>query len=143
MNTVNDARWNPFRRHALGSMAEETDPTAPPLASMKSKTWETTIERVESWPEEARPLKKHNWLSYLYGIGDFLLVLLPIYFIRKYSDAVVVLILCTADRQLVLGVAVITLNGKPTRGSDFGKKVEFAMDLVSYIYGPAHLPTTY
>lgn len=32
----------------------------------------------------------------------------------------------------VLGAAVITLNGKPTKGSDFGKKVEFAMGLVSY-----------
>jgi hypothetical protein len=27
---------------------------------------------------------------------------------------------------------VIVLNGKPTEGNDFGLKVEFAMDLVSY-----------
>lgn len=38
----------------------------------------------------------------------------------------------TADPYEVLGVAVISLNEKPTKGSDFGKKVEFAMDLVSY-----------
>jgi hypothetical protein len=64
-------------------MAEEIVPTAPRLASTKSKTWETTIERVESWPEEAGPLKKRNWLSYVYGIADFILVLLPTYFMRK------------------------------------------------------------
>ncbi|KAG9378667.1 hypothetical protein A1F94_010436 [Pyrenophora tritici-repentis] len=111
-NTSIRSQWNPFRRHVLGSVAEETTPMAPPLAPPKSKTFETSIERVDSWPEEARPLKKHTWLSYLYGIGDFILVVLPIYFI-------------------LLGVAVITLNGKPTRGSAFGKKVEFAMNLVS------------
>jgi hypothetical protein len=92
MTIVNNSRWNPFRRYALGSMAEDTDATAPPLASTKSKTWETTIERVESWPEEARPLKKHNWLSYVYGIGDLILVLLPIYFIREFADAVAVVL---------------------------------------------------
>ncbi|KAI0615007.1 hypothetical protein Ptr902_09692 [Pyrenophora tritici-repentis] len=115
-NTSIRSQWNPFRRHVLGSVAEETTPMAPPLAPPKSKTFETSIERVDSWPEEARPLKKHTWLSYLYGIGDFILVVLPIYFI-------------------LLGVAVITLNGKPTRGSAFGKKVEFAMNL-----GPTMFP---
>lgn len=49
----------------------------------KSKTWETTVTRVESWPEEARLLKKHNWISYLYLVGDVILAILPLYFIRK------------------------------------------------------------
>jgi hypothetical protein len=80
---MNDSLWNPFRRHVLGSMAEEVVPTAPRLASTKSKTWETTIERVESWPEEARTLKNHTWLTYLYDVGDIILVLLPLFFIRE------------------------------------------------------------
>jgi hypothetical protein len=29
-----------------------------------------------------------------------------------------------------MGIAVIVLNGKPTEHNDFGRKVEFAMDLV-------------
>jgi hypothetical protein len=94
------SRWSPFRRHGLGGQTtvevEERDETAadtnttPVTAAKtksKSKTWETTVERVESWPEEARPLKKHTWLSYLYGIGDLLLVLLPVYFIRKLIES--------------------------------------------------------
>ena len=59
-------------------------PVTAAKTNSKSKTWETTVERVESWPEEARPLKKHTWLSYMYGIGDLILVLLPVYFIREY-----------------------------------------------------------
>ncbi|KAG9187643.1 hypothetical protein G6011_05514 [Alternaria panax] len=125
------SRWSPFRWHGSGGhtvQMEERDDTAAdadatPVTTAKtdskSKTWKTTVERVESWPEEARPLKKHTWLSYLYGIGDLLLVLLPVYFI-------------------LLGVAAIALNGKPTKGSDFGKKVEFAMDL-----GPTMFPIAF
>ncbi|KNG44233.1 hypothetical protein TW65_08907 [Stemphylium lycopersici] len=124
MDTTANSRWNPFRRHALGSIAEETPFTAPHLAAPKSKTWETTVDRVESWPEEARPLKKHTWLTFLYGIGDFIMVLLPVYFIPDPCE--------------VLGVAAITLNGKPTKGSDFGKKVESAMDL-----GPTMFPIVF
>lgn len=52
-------------------------------AEAKSKTWKTTVTKVESWPEEARPLKKHDWISYLYLVGDIVLTVLPIYFIRK------------------------------------------------------------
>lgn len=127
MNTTTDSRWNPFRRHALGSIAEET-PAAPPTpAAPKSKTWQTTIQKVESWPEEARPLKKRTWLTRLYSLGDIILVLLPIYFIRMFSGAYLVPYLT----YIVLGVAVITLNGKPTHGSAFGSKVEKAMDLVN------------
>ncbi|EMD89929.1 hypothetical protein COCC4DRAFT_125537 [Bipolaris maydis ATCC 48331] len=119
MSTTTNSRWNPFRRHVVNPVAEETPLAAPIMAAPKSKIWETTVERVKSWPEEARPLKKHTWLTFLYGLGDFLLVLLPIYFI-------------------LLGVAVITLNGKPTKGSDFGKKVEFAMGL-----GPTMFPIVF
>jgi hypothetical protein len=92
------SRWSPFRRHGLGGhttveervdadgVADATPVTAAKSkakSTSKSKTWETIVERVESWPEEARHLKKHTWLSYLYGLGDLILVLLPVYFIRK------------------------------------------------------------
>jgi hypothetical protein len=83
MSVTTDSHWNPFRRHALGTVVEEsTTPARTPPAS-KSKTWETTVDRVPSWPEEAQPLKKHTWVVYLYVLADILLVLLPIYFIRK------------------------------------------------------------
>jgi hypothetical protein len=120
------ARWNPFRKRVLGSVVEETDQTDSQRVAGKSKTWGTTVDRVPSWPEEARPLKKHTWLTYLYGVGDFILVLLPLFFIRG----------CHKEpwkqrlTKIVLGIAVVTLNGKPTRNSAFGTKVEFTMDLV-------------
>jgi hypothetical protein len=47
----------------------------------KSESWATTVERVPSWPEEARPLKKRTWIQYLYGFADIVLILLPVYFI--------------------------------------------------------------
>lgn len=96
MNANKVSRWSPFRRHGLSGQTVEveerddttanasTTPATGANKKSKPKTWETTVERVESWPEEARPLKKHTWLSYLYGIGDLLLVLLPVYFIRTF-----------------------------------------------------------
>lgn len=59
----------------------EVPNTAPPGIQNKSKTWQTTITQVESWPEEARPLKRHDWITYLFTVGDIILVLLPVYFI--------------------------------------------------------------
>lgn len=38
------------------------------------------------------------------------------------------------DEFPVLGIAALTLNGKPTKDSSFGKDVEFAMDLVGFLY---------
>ncbi|KAF1365774.1 hypothetical protein EJ07DRAFT_92666 [Lizonia empirigonia] len=90
-----------------------------PSTTEKSITSQTTITHVPSWPVEARTLKQHTWLSYFYGFGDIVLVLLPFYFI-------------------LLGVAVITLNGKATQGSSFGPKVEKAMDL-----GPTIFPIVF
>lgn len=128
MSTTTSSRWHPFRRHVLGSISEETPEAQPTPAAPKSKTWQTTIQKVESWPEEARSLKKHTWLTLLYSLGDILLVLLPIYFICMFPIGYPVpRLIC-----IVLGVAVITLNGKPTHGSAFGTKVEKAMDLVRY-----------
>jgi hypothetical protein len=75
------SHWNPFRRHALGGVVEESSEPGPVSSGSKSKTWETTVDRVPSWPEEARPLKHRDWISYLFVIGDIILVLLPIYFI--------------------------------------------------------------
>ncbi|KAH8710199.1 hypothetical protein GQ44DRAFT_626784 [Phaeosphaeriaceae sp. PMI808] len=111
-----DFRWNPFRQHGLGwTTKKSSKPTPVPLAS-KSKTWETTIDRMPSWPEEARPLKKHTWITFVYGIGDFVLVLTPIYFI-------------------LLGIAVVTLNGKMVSGNAFASKVTSAIQL-----GPTLFP---
>ncbi|KAH4111389.1 hypothetical protein HBI64_005360 [Parastagonospora nodorum] len=108
--TMTNLHWNPFRRHALGGIVEETAGPARATPAPKSKTWETTVDRVPSWPEEARCLKKRNGIAYLFAVGDFILVLLPLFFV-------------------LLGVAVVTLNGKPTKDSEFGKKVEAVMDL--------------
>jgi hypothetical protein len=131
MSVTTGSHWNPFRRHALGTVVEKsTTPARTPPAS-KSKTWETTVDRVPSWPEEARRLKNHTWLSYLYVIGDFILVLLPLFFIRESNGRIARR--SWSSLKIVLGVAVVTLNGKPTKDSDFGKKVEFVMDLVSRI----------
>jgi hypothetical protein len=52
----------------------------------KSKIWEPSVHHVPSWPEEARTLKKHTWITYVYGMGDLILVIVPIYFICKNSD---------------------------------------------------------
>ncbi|KAF2814991.1 uncharacterized protein BDZ99DRAFT_485502 [Mytilinidion resinicola] len=70
---------------------------------------------MESWPKEASQLKQRNWVSYLYLVVDILLVLLPMFFI-------------------LLGIAVITLHRKPTKGSSFGTKVEFATQLGPTIF---------
>jgi hypothetical protein len=61
---------------------EQSSETALVSTGSKSKTWETTVDRVPSWPEEARPLKHRDWIAYLFIVGDVILVLLPIYFIR-------------------------------------------------------------
>ncbi|KAH3982824.1 hypothetical protein HBI56_006440 [Parastagonospora nodorum] len=117
--TMTNIHWNPFRRHALGGIVEETAGSARATPAPKSKTWETTVDRVPSWPEEARPLKKHTWVVYLYAIADVLLVLLPVYFI-------------------LLGVATAVLHKKPTQGNALGTKVEFAMSL-----GPTMFPIVF
>jgi hypothetical protein len=78
--------WNPFRRHALGGIVEETAGSTRARPAPKSKTWETTVDRVPSWPEEARPLKKRNGIAYLFIVGDLILVLLPVYFIRMWTN---------------------------------------------------------
>jgi hypothetical protein len=62
---------------------EESSQPAPVSTGSKSKTWETTVDRVPSWPEKARPLKKRTGLGYLYSIGDIIMVLLPVYFMRR------------------------------------------------------------
>jgi hypothetical protein len=49
----------------------------------QSKTWATTVTEIPSWPEGAKPLKHLDWMSWLFLIGDVILVVLPIYFIRK------------------------------------------------------------
>lgn len=53
-----------------------------PQTAFMAKKAEPTVTRIPSWLEEAKPLKQHDWLSRSFVIGDILLVLLPIYFIR-------------------------------------------------------------
>ncbi|KAF2274912.1 uncharacterized protein EI97DRAFT_93655 [Westerdykella ornata] len=139
MKSWKHANWNPFARgrlngedgldassHLAGLQAEREElrehanalpssrgPTKPESTSSASMT------KVASWPEEARPLKQHTWVSYLYLIGDVILALLPVYFI-------------------LLGVAAIVLNGQPTKDNGFGKKVEVATDL-----GPTLFPIVF
>jgi len=100
MDVSGFSRWSPLRRHDLRGLPTvgvrvdagvDAGANATPVTAAKSKpkptskpeTWETTIEKVGSWPEEARPLKAHTWLKWLYALGDILLALLPLYFIRK------------------------------------------------------------
>lgn len=126
MSFFSRLRRNPLRDHILGASFDQADHASSQPPVQQSKTWETTVTRVPSWPEEAKPLKTHNWISYLYVIGDIILVLSPVYFIRKSS--------CIALQYqlmiLVLGVAVLNLNGKSTHGNTFGERVEFAINLV-------------
>jgi hypothetical protein len=81
MSLIFGRAWIPFRRHALGGIVEELHEPVTGAMTAKTKTWGTSVSRVPSWPEEARPLKQHDWVSYLFMAGDILLVLLPIYFI--------------------------------------------------------------
>ncbi|KAF2476429.1 uncharacterized protein BDR25DRAFT_277535 [Lindgomyces ingoldianus] len=112
-------RERTLRRRSLGYGLGPSDMPEPPPMDTRSKTWETTVTRVPSWPHDGSPLKKHDWVSYLYLIGDIVLVLLPIYFI-------------------LLGIAAVTLNGKPTKNNRFGSKVEFAIQL-----GPTIFPIVF
>ncbi|KAJ4985302.1 hypothetical protein SVAN01_09247 [Stagonosporopsis vannaccii] len=88
-------------------------------SSKSDKMWQTTVKHVPSWPEEARALKKHDWVSVLFALGDVLLVALPVYFI-------------------LLGVAAITLNGKAVEGNAFATKVISAIQL-----GPTLFPIVF
>ena len=87
MHTSTVPRWNPFRQYNLeGSViefSEQVNVSEP--ATTKPKVMESTVVRMPSWPEEARTLKHHDWITYLFMVGDVILVLLPIYFICKYS----------------------------------------------------------
>lgn len=92
---------------------------------------ESKVAQVPSWPDEAQALKKRTWVRYVYVLGDTLLVLLPLYFICEYNIVQFPTEPAGELTSVVLGVAVITLNGKPTRDNAFGKKVETAIQLVS------------
>lgn len=57
-----------------------------PTANMAtSKTWETTLTPIPSWPRQGRPLKQHTWITNIFLLGDIILSIIPIYFIRKSS----------------------------------------------------------
>ena len=86
MSTTTNSRWNPFRRHVVNPVAEQTPLAAPLMAAPNSKTTEAkVVTRISSWPEEAQKLKQHDWVSWLYFVADIILVLLPVYFIRRWS----------------------------------------------------------
>ncbi|KAJ8108973.1 hypothetical protein OPT61_g7800 [Boeremia exigua] len=107
---------HPHQHYVPVSPIEEMDPSPISDSTVKPKTWQTTITQVPSWPEEARTLKHHDWVSVLFALGDIILVALPIYFI-------------------LLGVAVVTLNGKFVEGNVFATKVISAIQL-----GPTLFP---
>lgn len=59
-----------------------------------SKSWETTITKVDSWPEAARPLSEsQGWVSWLYSAADVFLVVLPLCFIGQFS-----MLVCSIDQ---------------------------------------------
>ncbi|KAH7406100.1 hypothetical protein DE146DRAFT_754085 [Phaeosphaeria sp. MPI-PUGE-AT-0046c] len=115
MNRMVHSHWNPFQRHNLGGVLKESEREDSVSRGSKSKTWETTVERVPSWPEEARPLKHRDWVAHLFLFGDIVLVLLPIYFI-------------------LLGVAAAKLNGQAVDENVFGSKVTSAIQLGPTIF---------
>ena len=83
MDANTSSRGHPLQHQVLVSpILDEMHQSPTGFSSPKSKVPQTTVTHVPSWPEEGRPLKKHTWLSYFYALGDALLVLLPVYFIR-------------------------------------------------------------
>lgn len=85
MATNTSSRRHPLQHQVLVSpISDEMDQSPLPKCETKSKTWQTTVTHVPSWPAEARALKKHTWLTYVFGFGDLILLLLPVYFFRKY-----------------------------------------------------------
>jgi len=46
-----------------------------------------TVPKIRGWPQKAMPLQDHlyGWLAYYEIATDILLLLLPVYFIRKFS----------------------------------------------------------
>lgn len=87
MTANTSSRAHPRRHYDPVSPAADDIDQSPRqgLASNPDKLWHTTITHVPSWPEEARTLKKHDWVSVLFALGDIVLVALPIYFICMYS----------------------------------------------------------
>lgn len=90
MTTNTNSRERPLQHEVLVSpISDETISYSPvPNAETKSKAWAATVTRVPSWPEEARQLKKHDWVSVMFALGDVLLVVLPIYFVCKRLTAI-------------------------------------------------------
>ena len=83
MDANTGSRGHPLQQQVLVSpILEDMDQSPAGFSSPKPKGPQTTVTHVPSWPEEGRPLKNHTWLSYFYALGDALLVLLPVYFIR-------------------------------------------------------------
>ena len=74
-------RRQPNRASIHPDLAQHRDP--PDREDVGSKSWHSSLVRIPSWPEEARPLKEHNWISNLYLVGDIILVLAPIFFFRE------------------------------------------------------------
>jgi hypothetical protein len=73
----------PLPNTNLGTDTEGLAATGRSGTKSQSKTWATTVTEIPSWPEGAKPLKHLDWMSWLFLIGDVILVVLPIYFIRK------------------------------------------------------------
>ena len=83
MDANTGSRGHPLQEQVLVSpILEDMDQSPAGFSSPKPKGPQATVTHIPSWPEEGRTLKKHDWVSILFALGDILLVVLPIYFIR-------------------------------------------------------------
>ena len=84
MDANTSSRGHPLQQQVVVSpILDDMDQPPTEFSTPKAKGPQATVAHVPSWPEEGRVLKKHTWLTFVYGIGDLILVLLPIYFIRQ------------------------------------------------------------
>ena len=74
-------------RASIHPVPGPTSGSSPDRENVGSKSWHSSLVRIPSWPEEARPLKERNWISNLYLVGDIVLVLAPIFFLREFPIA--------------------------------------------------------
>lgn len=82
------SRGHPLQQQVLVSpISEDMEQPSTEVPTPKSKAPQATVTPISSWPEEGRTLKKHTWMTYLYGLGDAILALLPVYFIRKTNTS--------------------------------------------------------
>ena len=48
--------------------------------------WDPSLPRAKTWSEEPRTLRQPDWIWYFERVMDIILVIVPLYFIRKLSE---------------------------------------------------------